>query len=57
MMKVDRRTLSAIFLIIGLVCLVIGFSTDNTIFSWAAVIFVLISLLTGGRWMRGRKQK
>ena len=57
MMKVDRRTLSAIFLIIGLVCLMIGFSTDNTIFSWAAVIFVLISLLTGGRWMRGRKQK
>ena len=56
-MKFDRRTLSAIFLIVGLVCLVVGFSTDNTIFSGAAVIFVLISLLTGGRWMRGRKQK
>ena len=56
-MKFDRRTLSAIFLIIGLVCLVIGFGTNNTTFSWAAVIFVLISLLTGGRWMRRRKRK
>jgi len=49
------RLISAVFLILGLAFLAIGISTDQTAFSWAAVAFVLLSLATGGRWMRKRK--
>jgi hypothetical protein len=38
------------------VSLVIGIATDNTAFSWAAVAFIIISLLAGGRWLRPRKR-
>jgi hypothetical protein len=31
-------------------------ATDNTIFSWAAVAFIFISLVLGGRWMRPRNR-
>jgi hypothetical protein len=56
MMKFNRRNLSTIFLLLGVVFLAIGFSTDNTLFSWISVVFILISLLAGGRWMRPRKK-
>lgn len=45
-----------VFLILGMVFLTIGISIDNTAFSWAAVAFVLISLVLGGRWMRPRRK-
>ena len=56
-MKMNRRNISTVFLILGIVFLAIGISTDNTSFSWAAVAFITISLVAGGRWMRGRKRK
>jgi len=52
----NKRKASGAFLILGMAFLVIGFATDNTIFSWAAIVFVLASLLLGGRWMRPRKR-
>jgi hypothetical protein len=56
-MNTNRRKVSGIFLILGMAFLVIGIATDNTVFSWAAVAFVLISLIAGGRWLRPRKLK
>jgi membrane protein implicated in regulation of membrane protease activity len=50
-----RKNSSSIFLILGLVFLVIGISTDQTAFSWIAIAFVVLSLILGGRWMRPRK--
>jgi membrane protein implicated in regulation of membrane protease activity len=55
-MKINKRQASRIFLILGMVFLVIGIVTDNTAFSWAAVAFIIISLLAGGRWLRPRKR-
>jgi hypothetical protein len=46
---------STVFLILGLVFLTIGIATDQTAFSWIAIAFILISLLTGGRWLRKRR--
>lgn len=45
-----------VFLILGMTFLTIGISTDIKAFSIAAMVFVLISLVTGGRWMRSRKK-
>ncbi len=53
---INKRRASTIFLILGLVFLVIGIGTDNTTFSYAAIAFVLISLVLGGRWLRPRKR-
>ena len=36
------------------VILAIGIATNQTVFSWIAIGFVLISLITGGRWLRKR---
>jgi len=55
-MKQKNRNRSTIFLVLGMIFLVIAFVTDNTIFSWAAIAFILISLILGGRWMRPRKR-
>ncbi|MBE0683489.1 MAG: hypothetical protein IH589_16395 [Anaerolineales bacterium] len=52
----NKRKTSTVFLILGMVFLIIGVSTDNVVFSWAAIAFVLISLFLGGRWMRPRKK-
>jgi hypothetical protein len=46
---------STVFLILGLAFLVVGIATDQTAFSWIAIVFVLISLLTGGKWLRPRR--
>ena len=55
-MKINKRGLSSIFLILGMAAFAIGWSTDNTIFSWAAIAFIVISLILGGRWMRPRRK-
>ncbi len=55
-MKRNRRNISAVFLILGMAFLAIGISTDNTAFSWAAIAFIVISLVSGGRWMRPRRK-
>jgi hypothetical protein len=46
---------SAIFLILGMAFLTIGLATDQTAFTWVAIAFVLISLVSGGRWLKRRK--
>ena len=55
-MKLDKLYASNVFLILGIIFLVIGISTDNTAFSWVAIAFVTISLVLGGRWMRPRRK-
>jgi len=50
-----RGRSSSIFLILGLVFLIIGIATDQTAFSWIAIAFVVISLISGGKWLRPRK--
>lgn len=44
------------FLILGMAFLAIGISTDNKAFTWVAIAFVLISLISGGRWLRPRRK-
>ena len=56
MTKQIKRKSSGIFLILGMAFLVIGIATDNTAFSWVAIVFVVLSLVLGGRWMRPRKK-
>jgi hypothetical protein len=55
-MKQNQRKASSIFLILGMAFLTIGLATDNTVFSWAAIAFIVISLILGGRWMRPRRK-
>ncbi|MEW6286313.1 MAG: hypothetical protein AB1509_08790 [Chloroflexota bacterium] len=55
-MNQNKRKTSSAFLILGMAFLVIGLSTDNTAFTWAALAFIVISLVLGGRWMRPRKR-
>lgn len=55
-MKQNKRKTSSIFLILGIVFFTIGLSTDNTIFTWVAIAFLIISLVLGGRWMRPRRK-
>jgi hypothetical protein len=55
-MKINKRKTSSAFLIVGMTFLLIGFATNNTAFSWVAVVFVLLSLLLGGRWLRPRRK-
>jgi hypothetical protein len=50
-----RKRLSTIFLILGMAFLAVGLATDQTAFTWIAIAFVLIALVTGGRWLRPRK--
>jgi hypothetical protein len=50
-----RKRASMIFLILGMVFLTIGLATDQTAFTWIAIAFVLISLVSGGKWLRRRK--
>jgi len=50
-----RKRSSTIFLILGLVFLTIGLATDQTAFTWIAIAFVLVSLVSGGKWLRPRK--
>jgi hypothetical protein len=52
----NRKQFSAIFLILGITFLGIGIATDQTAFSWLAVVFVLLSLILGGRWLRKRRK-
>jgi len=55
-MKQNKRKMSGAFLIIGMAFIVIGLSTDNTVFTWIAIAFIVISLVLGGRWMRPRRK-
>lgn len=50
-----NKRVSMIFLILGMTFLTIGLATDQAAFTWIAIAFVVISLATGGRWLRRRK--
>jgi len=50
-----RKRSSPVFLILGLVFLTIGLATDQTAFTWIAIAFVLVALISGGKWLRPRK--
>jgi hypothetical protein len=50
------KRFSMLFLVLGLAFLAIGILTDQTAFSWIAIAFVLVSLLTGGKWLRPRRK-
>ena len=50
-----RKRSSMIFLILGMAFLTIGFATDQTAFTWIAIAFVVISLVSNARWLRRRK--
>jgi hypothetical protein len=55
-MKINRRNVSAVFLILGMVFLAVGVSTHNNIFTWVAVASIVISLAAGGGQVKpGRK--
>jgi len=53
--KKISRGYSPVFLILGLAFLAIGISTDRTVFTWIAIVLVLLSLFAGGKWLRPRK--
>jgi len=55
-MKQNKRKASGIFLILGMAFFAIGLSTDNTVFTWISIAFIVISLVLGGRWMRPRRK-
>jgi hypothetical protein len=47
-----RKRASMLFLVLGMVFLAIGLATDQTAFTWISIAFVLISLVSGGKWLR-----
>jgi len=50
-----RKRSASVFLILGLVFLTLGLATDQKAFTWIAIAFVLIALVSGGKWLRPRK--
>lgn len=55
-MKVNKRTITRVSLILGMAFLILGLATDNETFSIAAIVFVVISMVTSGKWFRlGRR--
>lgn len=55
-MKINRRNVSAVFLIPRMVFLSVGVSTHNNVFTWVAIAFIVISLTAGGKQVKsGRK--
>jgi hypothetical protein len=56
-MKRNRQKASTALLVLGLIFLALGLSTSNATYSWTAVLFIVISLVLGGRWLRPRRRK
>ncbi len=55
MEKQQRKRLSIIFLVLGMIFLTLGLTIDQTVFTWISIALVLISLVLGGKWLRPRK--
>jgi len=55
-MNLNKRNVSMILLILGMIALAIGISMDNDLFSYTAIVFVSISLILSWRNPRKRKQ-
>lgn len=41
-------------LVLGMAFLTLGLATDQTVFTWLSIVFVLISLVMGGKWLGKR---
>ena len=52
----NKKQISAISLMLGLLFLVIGLSIDNTFYTWVSIVFIMLYLILGGRWMRPRRK-
>jgi hypothetical protein len=50
----SRKRLAMGLLILGMAFLTLGLATDQTVFTWLSIVFVLISLIMGGKWL-GRR--
>jgi hypothetical protein len=50
----SRKLLSMGLLILGMAFLTLGLATDQTVFTWLSIVFVLISLVMGGKWLGKR---
>ena len=50
-----RKRFSTVFLILGMAFLAVGLATDQTAFTWLSIVFIVISLVSGGKWLRRRK--
>lgn len=46
-----RKRSSMLFLVLGMTFLTIGITTDQTAFTWVAIVFVLVALVRGGKWL------
>ena len=55
-MKSKFRAASPFFLLIGMILLAVGMFTNNTTFSIISIPFILLSLISGGRWLRPRNK-
>jgi hypothetical protein len=55
-MNQNKRTASIVFLILGISFVTIGLATDNAVFSWLAIAFVVIALILSGRPLRPGKR-
>ena len=55
-MKINRRNVAAVFLILGMIFLAIGFGTHNNVFTWAAIALIVISLAVGGGQVKPRRK-
>ena len=54
-MQSNKRRPAGVFLVLGIAFLTIGLATDNSVFSWIAIVFVVIAILVSGRWQRRGK--
>jgi hypothetical protein len=50
----SRKRLSMGLLILGMAFLTLGLATDQPVFTWASIVFVLVSLVMGGKWLGKR---
>lgn len=55
MSKETQRRVAGYALLAGMLFLVIGVATDRGLFTWGAIVLVLISLFIGGRWKRFKR--
>ena len=56
-MKIHKGTIALILLIVGMIALAIGISTNKDVYSYIAIALVLISLVLGRRKRPGIQRK
>lgn len=56
-MELNKRNISTIFLILGMIAFAAGWLGNNQNFTWAAIVFISLYLVIGGRLFRPRRRK